>query len=334
VVHFPRERGKVPKAEGGPLRDSIGKPIHVVAGVLSDGQGRILLTQRPPGKHLAGLWEFPGGKCEPGEAPQAALRRELREEIGVDAGALEPLIAVPWAYPEKSVLLDVYRVLDRAGEPYGREAQTIRWAFANELTAIPMPPADRPVVTALRLPQHYVITPEPADDFLQQFAAALATGAKLVQLRSRQLPDRDLRTLITRSRELAVRSGAELLLNGYLELARELDLDGIHLPAAYLMRCSSRPLPQDRWVGASCHDEHELAHAAAIGVDFAVLGPVLATASHPGAAPLGWERFAALAAATPLPVYALGGLAQSDLPQAIAAGAQGIAGISAFWPGV
>ncbi len=323
----------MPNAEGDALRDSIVKQIHVVAGVLSDRQGRILLTQRPPGKHLAGLWEFPGGKCEPGEAPQDALRRELREEIGVDAGALEPLIAVPWAYPEKSVLLDVYRVLDHAGEPYGREAQATRWAFTNELTGIPMPPADRPVVTALRLPQHYVITPEPDDDFLQQLAAVLATGAKLVQLRSKRLPEPKLRTLITRSRELAKRAGAQLLLNGHLELARELDLDGIHLPATDLLRCSSRPLPQDRWVGASCHDERELAHAAAIGVDFAVLGPVLPTASHLDTTPLGWERFAALVAATPLPVYALGGLAQSDLPQAIAAGAQGIAGISAFWSG-
>ena len=91
-------------------------------------------------------------------------------------------------------------------------------------------------------------------------------------------------------------------------------------------------LPADRWVGASCHDEHELAHAATIGVDFVTLGSVQPTASHPGAATLGWPGFAELCAKVSLPVYALGGLAISDQPRSIAAGAQGIAGISAFWP--
>ena len=85
--------------------------VHVVAGIVRDEQGRVLLAQRPPGKHLAGLWEFPGGKREPEESPEHALRRELAEEIGIDTGAVEPLIAVPWHYPEKSVLLDVYEVL-------------------------------------------------------------------------------------------------------------------------------------------------------------------------------------------------------------------------------
>jgi len=316
-----------------PMREA----AHVVAGVLSDAHGRVLVTQRSAGKHLAGLWEFPGGKCEPGEAPQDALRRELSEEIGVEAGALESLISVPWTYPEKSIFLDVYRVLGYAGEPHGRETQALHWASLDELTRVGMPLADRPVVTALRLPRHCVITPEPGDnsaDFLRRFALVIASGARLVQLRSKHMPEHDLRALATRARDIATFAGAHVLINSHVALARELDLGGIHLPAAELLRCQSRPLPTDRWVGASCHDERELAHAAAIGVDFATLGPVLPTTSHPGVAALGWARFAELVTATPLPVYALGGLAQSDLPRAIAAGAQGIAGISAFWPRV
>jgi 8-oxo-dGTP diphosphatase len=98
------------------------------------------------------------------------------------------------------------------------------------------------------------------------------------------------------------------------------------------MRLRTRPLPADRWVAASCHDAQELAHAASIGVDFAVLGPVLPTASHPHAAALGWEGFAELIATVPLPVYALGGVGPGDLVAARRAGAQGVAGISAFWP--
>jgi 8-oxo-dGTP diphosphatase len=311
------------------------EPIHVVAGVLSDPQGRVLLTQRTAGKHLAGTWEFPGGKCEAGEAPQDALRRELREELGIEAGSLEPLIAVPWNYREKSIFLDVYRVLEYAGQAHGREAQALQWVPLNELAQVDMPAADRPVVAALRLPRRYVITPEPDRDieqFLRRFAKALESTDRFVQLRSKQMGGADLRTLAIHARDIARYSGVTMLLNGNVELVHELNLDGIHLPAAELMRCTARPLAANRWVGASCHGERELAHATMIGVDFVSLGPLQPTASHAGASPLGWARFSKLCAATPLPAYALGGLALSDLSQAIAAGAQGIAGISNFWP--
>ena len=314
---------------------TVNNPIHVVAGVLRDVAGRILLSQRQPGKHLAGLWEFPGGKCEPGEAPHDALRRELREEIGIQATAFESLIAVPWHYPEKSILLDVYRVLEHAGSVHGREGQAVRWVALDELSNLPMPAADRPVIAALRLPSHYVITPEPADDhaaFLRQLAQVLEAGAKCIQLRSKQLSPPSVRALALAALELTHRAGAKLLLNGQPGLVQELALDGVHLPAADLMTCTARPLATDFWVAASCHNARELAHAAAIGVDFAVLGPVMATASHADAQPLGWSRFAELVAAAPLPVYALGGVEPADLAAAKQAGAQGVAGISAFWP--
>jgi 8-oxo-dGTP diphosphatase len=311
------------------------EPIHVVAGVLSDPLGRVLLTQRPAGKHLAGVWEFPGGKRETDEPPQEALRRELREELGIETGAVEPLITVPWHYAEKSIFLDVYRVLDYFGNAHGRETQALRWVALDELAEVEMPAADRPVVSALRLPRRYLITPEPVGDtnvFLRRFSTALERGEKLVQLRSKSMPYADLRALVLCARDIAARAGAKLLLNGHLDLVRELDLDGIHLPAAELLRCTSRPLPADRWVGASCHDARELAHAAAIGVDFVALGPVSSTVSHPGAATLGWTRFAELCAQASVPVYALGGLTKADLSRAITSGAQGLAGISAFWP--
>jgi 8-oxo-dGTP diphosphatase len=313
------------------------RPIHVVAGILTDASGRVLLAQRPPGAHLAGTWEFPGGKIERGESAEAALRRELHEELGIEIGAIEPqpLISIPWRYAEKSIVLHAFRVLDFRGEPHGREDQALRWAKPDELADIPMPPADLPIVTALRLPPHYAITPEPGDDteaFLTSFDRLLATGVRLVQLRAKQLSaDRDrLRELAVAARKRARAVDATLLINGNVSLARELVLDGVHLPAADLMRLDARPLDR-HWVAASCHNERELAHAAAIGVDFAVLGPVLPTASHPDAAVLGWDRFAELCALAPLPVYALGGLRTNDAALATRAGAQGIAGISAYW---
>jgi 8-oxo-dGTP diphosphatase len=306
--------------------------VHVVAGILRDVHGRVLLAQRPPGKHLAGLWEFPGGKCEPGEPPEQALRRELHEELGIDIAAAERLIAVPWTYPQKSILLDVYSVPAYDGTVHGREGQGLRWEEVGALGSVPMPPADRPVIAALRLPTSYVISPEPADadKFLQALRCVLDAGAKCIQLRSKHFASARLRDLAQTAKALAAASGAQLLLNGHIELARELRL-GVHLPAAQLMRLTARPLGDEYWVAASCHDKNELAHAAQLGIDFAVIGPVQRTATHAGVAPLGWTRFAALCALAPFPVYALGGLGPNDLAAARAAGAQGVAGISAFW---
>ena len=308
--------------------------IHVVAGVLSDAEGRVLLAQRPSGKHSAGLWEFPGGKLEPGETAHAALSRELHEEIGAEIGAIEPLIAVPWDFGEKSILLDVYRVLDFAGELHGREGQALAWRHLDELNDLPMPPPDRPVVTALRLPAHYAITPEPGGDddaaFLARVDKAFAAGVRLLQLRAKTVPMSRLRALAHAVRQRARDVGASVLINSQVDIAQELDLDGVHLPAAELMQLSDRPRVRG-WVAASCHDSRELAHAAVIGVDFAVVGSVLPTRSHPDVEPLGWPRFAELCAGTPLPVFALGGLQAADLPTARAHGAQGIAGISAFF---
>jgi 8-oxo-dGTP diphosphatase len=308
--------------------------IHVVAGIVRDAAGRILLAERPPGKHLAGLWEFPGGKCDPGESPEHALRRELHEELGIEIGAIKKLIAVPWRYPQKSILLDVYEVATYTGCEHGREGQALRWTTLAEIGSMPMPPADRPVVAALRLPPHYVITPEPGIDdaaFLRALARVLATGEKCVQLRSKHLASARLHALARAARELTEAAAAILLINGQIDIAQELGL-GVHVPAAQLMQLRERPLGPERWVAASCHDEQELTHAAAIGVDFAVLGPVRETASHPHGAPLGWARFAELSARVPLPVYALGGLTADDMAAARAAGAHGVAGISSFWP--
>jgi 8-oxo-dGTP diphosphatase len=123
--------------------------------------------------------------------------------------------------------------------------------------------------------------------------------------------------------------GAQVLVNGDAQLARAIGAAGIHLPAQQLMRLNQRPpFPL---VAASCHERRELEHAARLGLDFAVLGPLKQTATHPGDTGIGWESFAQLVSGLPLPVYAIGGLSSADLPDALAAGAQGIAAIRAAW---
>jgi 8-oxo-dGTP diphosphatase len=310
------------------------KIIHVVAGVLRDRHGKILLTERPPGKHLAGLWEFPGGKREDGETPEQALRRELHEEVGVDAGAMRCLIGFPWHYAEKSIYLDVYDVADFSGEPHGKEGQGLRWEFADELPHISMPAADVAIVNALRLPDRYAITPEPTDDiddFLRRLERTLASGARLIQLRAKTIGRDRIAEIATRALAIAHTAGAKLLLNGHADLVEALKLDGVHLSAADVAAIDERPLDASFIVGVSCHNAKETARAVAIGADFAVLGPVKPTVSHTGSPSLGFSDFADIVRDVALPVYALGGLSLDDMPHALDARAQGIAGISGFW---
>jgi 8-oxo-dGTP diphosphatase len=127
--------------------------IHVVAGVVIDAAGRMLIAQRPQGKHMAGGWEFPGGKLEPGEERLVGLARELREEIGISIELPRPLIRVRHVYPLREVLLDVWVVRLYCGRPRGLDGQALRWLSQHELEKVELLPADRPIVRALRLPE-------------------------------------------------------------------------------------------------------------------------------------------------------------------------------------
>jgi 8-oxo-dGTP diphosphatase len=309
-------------------------PIHVVAGVLLDARGRILLARRTAGRDLAGDWEFPGGKLEPGETPFQALDRELHEELGIRIHSMEPLIAVAQAYKDKRIVLDVYQVTRFSGKPQDREKQALAWSPPEKLRTYPMPPADRPVVAALTQPTHYLITPGLVGDrgkFLQRIEQALLSGTRRIQLRVDPGESANLRGLATDVKRLCDMASAQLLINGDIDLAALLHC-GVHLRAAQLMALAKRPLAITVPVAASCHSEAELRHAEAIGVDFVVLGPVGKTPTHAEQAPIGWKNFARLREHVSLPIYALGGLQPSDHDDARRHGAQGIAAIRGLWP--
>jgi len=130
------------------------RPTHVVAAGVTDLKGRVLIAQRPPGKHLAGRWEFPGGKLEAGEDRRLGLARELREELGITLSAApRPLIRVRHRYDYGEVLIDMWVVRQYSGEPKGLEGQALRWCTREELETVELLPADGPIVAALRLPE-------------------------------------------------------------------------------------------------------------------------------------------------------------------------------------
>lgn len=310
-------------------------PIDVVAGVIQDDRGRILLAQRAEGSHLAGLWEFPGGKREIGESRWQALVRELDEELGIVASAGRPLISVPFCYADKSIRLDVWTVDAYTGTPWSRERQPLQWVDVAALDAMAMPEADRPVISALRLPDLYLITPDlqpsQCDAIVPTLERAIAGGIRLIQLRLPHWSRAQMHEWAARLRSITRAADCRMLVNADIELAIDADLDGVHLPALAAANYLARPLPALKWLGVSCHDANELAHAARIGADFATLSPVNATASHPGGVALGWERFSELVANATIPVYALGGMSRRDSANAMESGAQGIAAIRTLW---
>ncbi len=312
--------------------------VEVVAGVIRDARGRILLTRRTAGRDLAGLWEFPGGKREPGESAEAALTRELHEELGIAVEPGEPLIRVPQQYPHKRLRLDVRHIASWRGSPHGHEGQALAWVPPHKLAGYAMPPADRPVIAALLQADRYLVTPEPGEDdavWLASLQRALEGGIQRVQLRAHAVARDRWHGLAGHAVGLCRASGAEVLLNGDSELAEAL-LTGVHLRAVQLPDADSRQFHALRAAGqtlaASCHTLGDLRAADRLGCDFAVLGPVLATPSHPDTAGIGWDRFAALREQVSLPIYAIGGLRPVDIDVARAHGAQGIAAIRALWP--
>ncbi|MGS0891760.1 thiamine phosphate synthase [Burkholderia stagnalis] len=190
------------------------------------------------------------------------------------------------------------------------------------------------------LPRCCVITPEPAsasaadcDAFLERLSAVLARGETLVQLRVKSFDAAAFARLAAAALARCDAAGAHLLLNGPIDAAGVLRLDGAgwHLDGAALRAAARRPLPAGRRVSAACHAPEDLELAARAGVDFVTLSPVLPTLSHPGAPALGWAQFHAWATQAAMPVYALGGMTRAHLDDARRHGAYGVAGIRGFW---
>lgn len=308
--------------------------VHVAVAVIRNNNGQVFVTQRPGHVHQGGLWEFPGGKVEPGESLMEALQREIQEETGISIQNARPLIQIPYRYPDKHVLLDVWEVTQYAGDPHGKEGQLCDWIATEDLGNLTFPAANRAIISALQLPSTCLVTPEPGADkelFLRALERCISAGVSCVLFRAKTLPGDEYRLLAKAVCDICSAYNATVMLSTDLETIETLGAGGLHVTASQLMNLQDRPLSLDKWFSASCHSQEEIAHANSIGVDFIFIGSVKETSSHPDTRPLGWQEFSRLASYAQMPVFAIGGMALEDQQLSRNMGGQGIAAISALW---
>lgn len=305
-----------------------------------------LLACRPAGKVYAGYWEFPGGKVEPGETVHAALVRELDEEMGIHITAASPWLLRRFDYPHAHVELRFFLVTAWEGEIRLKEHSDFTWVNAAQWSmtpeppahASPMLPANAPILKALALPKVMAITHAAAYGVtaeLQRLEAALVRGLRLVQVRDKSLPRAERQAFAEAVCQRVLAVGGVVMINGDAELVSHCqtlacqqawgnsEQIGLHLTSQQLLSLNERP--NFNLVGSSCHTREELEQTELLGLDYAVLGPVLPTATHPDSAGLGWAEATALIAPVAMPVFMIGGMQMSDVAQACAQGAHGIA---------
>jgi mutator protein MutT len=240
--------------------------IHVVAGAILDAEGRVLIAQRPRGRHMAGRWEFPGGKLAPGEEPYAGLQRELAEELGITVRAARPLIRLRHQYPDRRVFLDVWQVTAFDGEPQARESQALAWARPDELPQHDLIEADQAIVTALRLPR---------------LARVLTPGESLLSIRG-SAAQTLFWLLAGDGAEPDPEAVAAARAVGHRVFVLGNDVDAVRVAAlagcdGVVLRWSGQSLHLDRsgafLIGVHCEDAEGATQAVADGAHFLVMAP-------------------------------------------------------------
>ncbi|PID46066.1 MAG: pyrophosphohydrolase [Proteobacteria bacterium] len=297
------------------------KPVEVVAAVIRDAEGRVLIAQRPQDKHQGGKWEFPGGKVEAGESRRSALARELHEELGIEVTQSARLISVYHEYEDKAVYLDVYEVVLWRGTPCGNEGQPIQWVQPDALSDFEFPEANAPIIDSVILPKFIkIISPvTSAESFKKQVLASLQFDplpylyydfleAELTHEQLNWLLD----TAAAHQTEVIIQSPPPLIRGDY----------NLHLSANELLKANVKP--GAKRVSATCSTPEELFKAQRLGLDFVFVGPVIVSSAGGDHGALGWPAFQSLVGRVNMPVYAMGGLNDKSLERAREYGAQGV----------
>lgn len=306
-------------------------PVHVAVAVIPDSRGRVLVSKRHVDSHQGGYWEFPGGKVESGESVLDALKREIREELGLVIKQAFPLKKISHHYDDKFVLLDIYLVSEFEGQPSGLEGQLVKWQAIDALQQSDFPAANAGIIKTIQLPTELAITPEAGsfDELLELVQNLQKQSIRIIQLRQKHLGIKQYARWSEELISYLADSEVLLMFNQPLAEYRANGNGGYHCSSEVLHALDSRPAVASL-VSASCHGLADLQKAEQLQLDFALLSPVAKTDKYEDEAILGWQQFAFLANQVSIPVFALGGMSRSDQPIARHFGAYGIAGISTF----
>ena len=305
--------------------------IEASVGIIFNESFQLLMAERPQSKTWSGWWEFPGGKIESGENPLEALKRELKEEIGISVIDAEKWIVRKYAYEDYEVILHFYKVTQWSGNIEAKEEQKISWVLPENNIVSPILPANDLIFKAISLPDIYAITNayEYSGNFLNKVEQQLNNGLGLIQIREKEISKNAFIELTKEIIQMAGNFDAKVMINSDINLAYKLNADGVHLNSSLLHRLSE--IPKDLIVSASCHSARDIEKAMTMDVSFVVLSPVQKTQSHPNTTPIGWDSFSKITQNYSIPIYALGGMKQNDIENAFNAGAIGIASQRAIW---
>ena len=305
--------------------------IEASVGIIFNESFQLLMAERPQSKTWSGWWEFPGGKIESGETPLEALKRELKEEIGISVIDAEKWIVRKYAYEDYEVILHFYKVTQWSGNIEAKEEQKISWVLPDNNVVSPILPANDLIFKAISLPDIYAITNayEYSGNFLNKVEQQLNNGLGLIQIREKAISKNAFIELTKEIIQMAGNFDAKVMINSDINLAYKLNADGVHLNSSLLHSLSE--IPKDLIVSASCHSARDIEKAMTMDVSFVVLSPVQKTQSHPNTTPIGWDSFSKITQNYSIPIYALGGMKQNDIENAFNAGAIGIASQRAIW---
>ncbi len=300
------------------------EPLHVAAGVLRR-QNQVLISQRRSRDPYAGLWEFPGGKLEPGETAREALHRELKEELGVTIGTVMPLIRLYYRYPQRTVVLHVFDVLEFTGTAEGLEGQVVSWQNPEELPKLPFLPANQAIVKAVLLPHEYASSCASRTGVtvaLHDLDKAIKNGLRMLLVREPVMTTSKLLDYYCHCQQRCQSAGVKLLVSGHPGRAVRWRADGVHLNRTQLFSLSRRPLPGHMLVAACCHNLRDLQQARRINADFAVLSLEKKTADT--ATPSIRKKYADLCQQAKLAVYVCCDRSHRDVVTIRELGAQGL----------
>ena len=292
------------------------------------------MGKRLDSQSWAGWWEFPGGKLEINESPYEGLKREIFEELGVVIKKYKQWTTRRVVEKNKITILYFFLITSWTGMVEGREGQELQWVNLKKYNVTKVLPPNQVIHHALKndLPNVYAITnlqEISSENFFQALKRKVNDGLSLIQIREKNLLKTELKDFLVRIKKILHHTNVRIIINSNIDLAYKYELGGVHLNSKQLHELSH--FPKDLLVGASCHSENDLKVAEEKNADFAVLGSVKKTLTHPDLEPIGWVRFNKLVNNSNLPIYSIGGMTNSDILSSLEYGGIGIASQRAIW---